>query len=278
MLSVLLLIAVLASSLPMGAWADAAGDIAVTEGDILRGFAEAGTVCQSSDPAVAWVDESGDLRALKAGSTVITVGDESRTVTVSDYTDGSEIVGQLKLLARFNDSMQFFDGHVYLLFTSYKDDVTVSVPDLYAGYEASDLYYYDISHDISAGSNHTGSDAEKYFTLTDGMSSVTLDRGEIVTIGMYRDFDMSIYQAALGSITHSTLFSSVSSELKSYIIETLFGLLAGGQDEERESRLSQFIAYLTENGIDYNMVLDGVVGGGVCFNRELYNQKLEWDV
>ena len=277
MLSVLLLIAVLASSLPMGVWADAAGDIAVTEGDILRGFAEAGTVCQSSDPAVAWVDESGDLRALREGTATITVGDESRTVTVADYTDGSEIVGQLKLLARFNDTMQFYDGHVYLLFTSYKDDVTVSVPDLYAGYEISDLYYYDISHDISAGSNHTGSDAEKYFTLSGDMSSVTLDRGEIVTIGMYRDFDMSIYQAALGSITHSTLFNNVSDEIKAYIIEALFSLLTGGQDEERESSLDRFIAELTENGIDYNDVLDGAVNGGVCFNRELYNQKLEWD-
>ena len=33
----------------------------------------------------------------------------------------NESVGQLKILARYNDSMQFYDGHVYLLFTSYLD-------------------------------------------------------------------------------------------------------------------------------------------------------------
>ncbi len=32
-----------------------------------------------------------------------------------------------------------------------------------------------------------------------------------------------------------------------------------------------------EVGLDYTKLLDGVVEGGVCFNRELYNQKLEWD-
>ena len=103
--------------------------------------------------------------------------------------------------------MQFYDGHVYLLFTSYDDDVTITVPDLYAGHDISEQYYTDIQNNIANGSNHSnppGSDPEaeagKYFTLNKDMTSVTLDRGEIVTIGMYCDFDLTAPEAAMGSI------------------------------------------------------------------------------
>lgn len=273
--SILLLIGMLVSLLPLSVFAEETDPIALTAGEISYGFAEAGTECLSSDPSVVWVDANGDLRAMKAGSATVTVDGEERTVTVSPYTDGSEVVGQLKILARFNDSMQFYDGHVYLLFTSYKDGVTVTVPDLYAGYEISDLYYHDVRNDVSAGSNHTGSDADKYFTQIEGMDSVTLDRGEIVTIGMYRGFDLTVPQAALGTIAGSTLFKQASAELKTYIIEKIFSLFGGGKD--RENNLSKFVDELREKGLDYTALLDGVVSGGVCFNRELYNQKVEWD-
>ena len=73
---------------------------------------------------------------------------------ITAYADSAEPVGQLKILARYNDSMQFYDGHVYLLFTSYKDGVEITVNDLYAGYEIKDRYYEDIAKDISYGSNH----------------------------------------------------------------------------------------------------------------------------
>lgn len=99
--------------------------------------------------------------------------------------------------------MQFYDGHVYLLFTSYQDGVEVCVNDLYAAYEISDEYYADINDDISNGSNHTGNDADKYFSFNDETNTLTLDRGEIVTIGMYRDFDLTVPQAAIGSIKNS---------------------------------------------------------------------------
>ena len=114
----------------------AEGDISMTEGDVIAGFAPEETACESSDPSVAWVDPEGKLNALKEGTASINVpGEGSYTVNVSDYTDGSEVVGKLKLLARYNDSMQFYDGHVYLLFTSYQDGVEISVPDLYGKYD-----------------------------------------------------------------------------------------------------------------------------------------------
>ena len=276
--ALLLCAALLATCFPLTAFAEEADTtIDMIAGDSIVGFVPAGTDCTSADASIAWVDSNGSLNAMKAGTTTVTVSlDESRTeytVNVSEYSD---VVGNLKLLARYNDSMQFYDGHVYLLFTSYQDGVTINVPDLYAGYRIDDSYYKDINEDISNGSNHTGKDAEKYFTFDDEMKSVTLDRGEIVTIGMYRDFDLTVPQAAMGSIKNSSLWNDLVKAGKSGVVETIFKMLDHGQ-MDFDIAIENIKEILDEEGLDYNALLDGVVDGGVCFNRELYNQKLEWD-
>lgn len=275
--ALVLCVALLLSCMPITAFADSANEaIAMIEGDVIADFADAGAECPSTDPSVAWVDEDGALNAMKPGTAVITNDGAEYEVTVSDYEDGSPVVGSLKLLARFNDSMQFYDGHVYLLFTSYQDGVEIKVPDLYAGYEIDPSYYNDIREDISVGSNHSGKDADTYFTFNDDMDSVTLNRGEIVTIGMYRDFDLSVPQAALGSIQNSTLWAGLTAAGKAAVVETLFKVLDDGAISP-EDALARFREVFAETGLDYNKLIDGVVDGGVCFNRELYNQKLEWD-
>ena len=277
LLAVLLCAALLISCLPFTAFAESADtDLQMVEGDVTVGFVPAGTECTSSDPSIAWVDESGNLNAMKVGTTTVSDGQTEYTVTVSDYEDGSEVVGNLKILARYNDSMQFYDGHVYLLFTSYQDGVTVTVPDLYAAYEIDDKYYEDISKDISYGSNHTGKDANEYFSESYDVNSVTLNRGEIVTIGMYRGFDLSVPQAALGSIKNSTAWKDLVAAGKTSAVISIFDLLYTGKISSDEA-LERLKAVFDEIGSDYTKAIDGVVEGGVCFNRELYNQKLEWD-
>lgn len=273
--SLFLCLALLIGCFPLTAFA-ADTEIDLTEGDVVAEFVPAGTACTSTDPSIAWVDENGSLNALKPGVVTVSDGTTEYTVTVGDFSDGSPVVGNLKLLARFNDSMQFYDGHVYLLFTSYQDGVEIKVDDLYAGYEISDRYYEDIRADIANGSNHTGNITDDYFTYSKEMKSVSLDRGEIVTIGMYRDFDMTVPQAALGSIKNSSLWTDLTVAGKTSVIEALFKLVDSGNISTDEA-LARFKAILEEEGLDYNKLIDGVVDGGVCFNRELYNQKLEWD-
>ena len=279
--SLLLSVLIMLAFMPAAAFAETddqagGGTVRMIAGEMLSGF-EGYT---SKDPTVAWVDGSGRLCAMKEGETTVTTATESgtftRKVSVSRYDDGSPVVGRLKILARYNDQMQFYDGHSYLLFTSYRDGVKVSVDDLYAGYEISDSYYKDINADISAGSNHTGTDADKYFTYRNDMNSVTLDRGEIVTIGMYRDFDLTVPQAALGSLRNSTLWGGLIREGKAAAVENLFVLADLGQISFEEA-INNCKALIKEAGLDYKKWTDGVVNGGVCFNRELYNQKLEWD-
>lgn len=255
--------------------------IAMVEGDVITGFVPAGTSCASTNPSIAWVDNAGSLNALQVGTTTISATSETGEtlnyeVSVSDYTDGSEVVGKLKLLARFNDSMQFYDGHAYLLFTSYKDGVEITVDDLYGGHQINDQYYTDIREDIANGSNHTGTDAEKYFTFDENMSTVTLNRGEIVTIGMYRGFDLSVYQALLGCFQNSTVSPDIVNAGKTGIVLSAFEYLDTGKVTP-EVAFAQLATVAEELGTDTGMLFNGVVEGGVCFNRELYNQKLEWD-
>ena len=277
MLSFLLCAALLFSCLPLTSFAEATDTaVQMIEGDVIEGFVPAGTACTSSDPSIAWIDETGNLNAMKTGCVTVSVGTSDYSVTVSDYDDGSEVVGNLKILARYNDSMQFYDGHVYLLFTSYQDGVTVSVPDLYAAYEISDQYYEDIREDISCGSNHTGNDVYQYFNECYDVDSMTLNRGEIVTIGMYRGFDLSVIQAALGAIMNSTAWSELVAAGKASAVLAIFDYLYLGKISPDDA-LDRLNDVLADTGSDYTKVLDGVVDGGVCFNRELYNQKLAWD-
>ncbi len=280
-LAVVLCLMLIVSCVPFQASAETTPEtVSMTEGDVIKEFAAADAECVSSNPDVAWVDNDGSLNALKTGTATITVvnGDDTTeyTVTVSDYTDGSAVAGNLKILARFNDSMQFYDGHVYLIFTSYQDGVTINVPDLYAAYTIDDRYYKDINEDIANGSNHTDKNPDKYFTFSDSTKSVTLNRGEIVTIGMYRDFDLSVPQAALGSIKNSSAWTTLEKAGKAAAIETIFKFLDSHVIDAYQA-VEKLKAAFDEVGLDYNKVLDGVVDGGVCFNRELYNQKLEWD-
>lgn len=92
------------------------------------------------------------------------------------------------------------------------------------------------------------------------MTSVTLDRGEIVTIGMYRDFDLSVPQAALGSIQNSSMWAQLGSETKSEIIKLLFQFLDSGSINKDEF-LARLQAICAEAGQDYTRLLDGDADG-----------------
>ena len=259
--------------IPPSAFAGSADtDVQMVEGDVIASFVPAGTACASSDPSIAWVDESGSLNAMKVGTAVISelIGNLAFCYLLN------KTVGNLKILARYNDSMQFYDGHVYLLFTSYQDGVTVTVPDLYAAYEIYDQYYEDIAEDISKGSNHTGKETYEYFSEIYDVNSMTLNRGEIVTIGMYRGFDLSVPQAALGSIQNSSAWNELVASGKAAAVTTIFDYLYKGK-LDTEKALANLKEVISGTDTDYTKLLDGVVDGGVCFNRELYNQKLEWD-
>ena len=106
--ALVLCLTLLASCLPMTAFADSAETVVeMTAGDMLTGFAPAGTDCDSSDPSVAWVDSQGDLRALKAGTATVSVpGDEGQT----DHT----VIVSLEPDANSQAFGRFFFCHFFL--------------------------------------------------------------------------------------------------------------------------------------------------------------------
>ncbi|MBQ4427941.1 MAG: S-layer homology domain-containing protein [Oscillospiraceae bacterium] len=276
-LAIILSLIIVLGIVPAQAFADGEpNEIVMLEGEVISGFA-AGKETFSSAPEIAWVDGDGNLNALKEGVATVTVNGDEYSVTVNDYSDGSEVVGQLKILARFNDSMQFYDGHVYLLFTSYQDGVEITVDDLYAGYDISDAYYTDIRKDVSNGSHRTGTDTDRYFTLRYGSNTTVLDRGEIVTIGMYRDFGLSVADAALGCLKNSSAWGKLSDEAKTVAIDTFLEVIESEKIDEAALFDSLFGLAGSAGNLKFEDWLDGKVNGGVCFNRELYNQKLEYD-
>ena len=282
LLATLLCLVMVLGLAPITAFA-ANEEIAMNEGEVRTGFVTGkGYSASSSDPSIAWVDGDGALNAMRAGTAEITVSGPkgsrtAYTVTVSDYTDGSPTVGRLKLLARYNDAMQFYDGHVYLLFTAYRDGVEITVDDLYGGYRIADRYYPDVRNALSAGSHRTGAEPEKYFTFDGDMKTMVLNKGEIVTIGMYRGFDLSVPQAALGALRNSSLWSRLSDAAKTAAADAILELFANETltAEAAQRRLATLLESV--RSIGYTNLIDGEVEGGVCFNRELYNQKLEYD-
>lgn len=290
--AILLCLTVLSALLPTAALADAPeglsyfGEVKLTVGETYDLSVLGVTGGESDDTDVAWVDDTGVIHAAGAGSAGVTLSMGGAPmfwcqVIVEEAISGDEIVGNLKLLARYNDSMQFYDGHVYLLFTSYLDGVTITVDDLYGAYALSEQYYEDIRADIANGSNHTGTDTEPYFTFSDTTSSVTLDRGEIVTIGMYRGFDLSVMDAALGTVKNSSAVKKLQQwgilgKAALGSIESVCKLVQSGA-LSFEDAIAQLKALGGSMPVGSASLFDGVVEGGVCFNRELYNQKLEWD-
>ena len=95
-LSLLLCLVLLISCVPLTALA-AESELNMTEGDVITGFVPSGTACTTTDASVAWVDDNGNLNALKPGTVTVSDGQTETTVTVADYADGSEVVGNLEL-------------------------------------------------------------------------------------------------------------------------------------------------------------------------------------
>ena len=87
------------------------------------------------------------------------------------------------------------------------------------------------------------------------MTGVTLNRGQIVTIGMYRDFDLSVAQAAFGAIQHSSLWTNLEKAGKTAVMENIFSLMEKGF-LTTDQALARFQAVCAEIGADYTKLLD----------------------
>lgn len=225
------------------------------------------------------------------------------TVSNVSVSAAEPYVGKLKIIARYDNSMTFYDGHTYLAFTSYIDGVqipftsTSGTSAIYAAYDIDDSFYEDLG-DVGTNQkseivSHRYSDtnADEYFNIvrncnqnvsSDGTEYLEVNRGEIVTIGAYRDFDMSITEAILGTVTNSTLYGELNDNDKASLVQAAKNYLNNGK-HTLEGFKNALAGALAKTSIEYDFdtkgfsEVDGIVDGGLCLNRELYNQKYKYD-
>lgn len=115
-------------------------------------------------------------------------------------SDSTDKVGNLTVMVNFDPETEGVEGgHSYLLFTSYKDGLTLEFEDLYGYYEIDEDFYKAAQKDEKLWSFESGNNADEVYKYTRGELkpadvynrfrstpySCQLDAGEFITIGDY---------------------------------------------------------------------------------------------
>ena len=230
---------------------------------------------------------------------------------VKGPTDASSIIGSLSILV-LRDGPNVQDGHSYLLFTSYYDNLTLSFQDLYGYYQFTDAFKEATEEDISQLSYKSGNNSDECFTSTFGETSsderfkstqldYLLNTGDYLTIGNY-SMQNSMLQMVSDTFHYSSLFSDFNTLLESslqdgvevsadQILETVQGYYekyVNGElnadslyDQCKEFISSVVSAEKVETICSYLTLTDLINGdttGGLFVNKELYRQKSYQDL
>ena len=211
------------------------------------------------------------------------------------------VVGSVRLIARHDESKgDPTHGHVYILYTSYVNNLEISIDKLYGYYVANPEYKARLdaaceSEDASIVSwrstvaeidkadaanesaRVSGADAlyPKQAHEIGATGTVTLNRGDYISIGNYGMHNIQ-----------ETILQDYMPEAKKIFARDDQAMIdlwkaVTGQEitaEYLHAHLTEIVNHLAEDSsifVDY--VLDGTTEGGVWVNRELHNQKYDSD-
>lgn len=215
-----------------------------------------------------------------------------------NYGLAGGVVGSVRLVARYDAEQGLTHGHVYIVYTSYVDNLDISIDDLYGYYITTDQYREKLNtacenpEDASLVSWRStveeladANDADRK-AAADAMyaqqeheqheaGKVTLNRGDYVSIGNY---GMSTKQK---TITEDYL-PKAKELFKDNIADLteIYNAVMGDEvsQEYVKANYQQILVRLGENSTEFvDHVLNGKTPGGVWINRELYNQKYAYD-
>ena len=214
-----------------------------------------------------------------------------------EYGLAGGVVGSVRLVARHDESTgNPTHGHVYIVYTSYVNNLTISIDDLYGYYLTNPQYQAQLKAAAEGDNAQVVSWRSTVNEITDANSSerdaaasemfvpqehelhtagsVVLNRGDYVSIGNY---GMATTQEVVADYVKQAevLFKDNYDELVK-----LWNAATGENRDEQyvKDHFYEVIMHLGQSSqIMVDSVLEGKTPGGVFINRELYNQKFGYD-
>ena len=266
-----------------------------------------------------------DSDGLKNGEEVIVENDEYAVLLsdptkvdsdedgYNDFDEKSEdrmvyginggVVGSVRLVARHDESTKNpTHGHVYIVYTSYVDNLKLSIDDIYGYYVTNEAYREKLQDAAkAAATGEEGAEIVSWRSTVDEITeanapqrakatediyivdaehephtpaSVTLNRGDYVSIGHY-SVDAVATQQVYKDIVNGIYTPEVVDELMK-----LYSAATGANPdiEYVKAHLPEIAAVVVPKLPELiNKSYNAITPGGVCFNREFYNQKFEFD-
>ncbi len=211
------------------------------------------------------------------------------------------VVGSVRLVARHDESTNNpTHGHVYIVYTSYVNDLYISIDKLYGYYTTNPEYKDELQEAAQLAADNQDAtfvswrstadeitDANKadrqkaasdlyteYIFNEPSRATVKLDRGDYVSIGNYGMADKNdvakdyMNKAIVMFKGHIPELTQLWNEFKDENVS----------EEYVAEHFNEILQTLgNESTAFVDMVLTDHTDGGVFINRELYNQKLEYD-
>lgn len=230
---------------------------------------------------------------------------------INDYDDTDKwsrglaggVLGNVRLVARHDETKGPTHGHVYIVYTSYVNNLEISIDNLYDYYVTNDEYKAKLreacdSEDASVVSWRStvselndANESDRKAAADDlyvqqnisqgSKGTVVLNRGDYISIGNY---GMSDQKTTITQDYIPYLLSLVEKDENAAqeIAElTAFYNAVTGEKVDHEyvaTHIGPVVEILaTHNTAFADHVLNGTTPGGVWINRELYNQKYAYD-
>ena len=237
--------------------------------------------------------KDGHVYAVLNASPVLMDTDEDGIHDADDtapFTTGLKdgVIGSLRVIGHHDNNAIFMEGHAYLVYTSYVDNQTVTVDNLYGAFYLNEDYRKAITEDpmlmlwsTTVAEQTPENDAYRDAVAFDmwheqpaGTESIVLNRGEYVSIG---DYNMVTWAKAISD----ALLNGESGTMMEYAaIQAAVEALTGKKVDVTYimTHINYYIGLLSlESYIEDKDLINGNTDGGIWFNRELESQKYQYN-
>ncbi len=214
-----------------------------------------------------------------------------------EYGLAGGVVGNVRLVARHDESTgNPTHGHVYIVYTSYVNNLEITIENLYGYYVTNEEY----KQQLDEACDSEGASIVSWRSTVDEVTDANEDDRLAAAADMYQD--QEIEQHTSGTVilnrgdyisignygmaeTEDVVASHVeyAKEILADDYEAIAELWSAvtGESVDADYVMEHYEEIMAMLGTDSSIIADHVVNsqtpGGVWINRELYNQKLGYD-